>query len=215
MELRDYVRLVKGDWRLIAAITLAAVIVGVVVAAMSERVYAATAQVFVSPTGSSRESAQENANRLRSMMTSYAAAADSPAVLEPVRQKLALTVSAEKLGENVTTTVLVDTTVIDVTVLAATPEGAAAIANAIVDGLPVAFAKLDPAIVEGLSASKVTVIKRAVPRREPVTPAPQRDIGVALVLGLMSGFGAAYVRGGGTAASPPPRPRASVNRSTR
>jgi capsular polysaccharide biosynthesis protein len=196
MEYRDYMRLVRRSWRLIVALTLTGIAAGAAMTVLSDRVYAASAEAFVSPASTGAGSAHEISNRLQSMMTSYAAAAESSEVLDPVRQKLKLSMSAEQLGERVTTTALRGTTVIDVTVLADSPQSAVRIADAVVAELPATLPRLDPALTETPPAAKITVIRSATPRSEPVSPAPLRNIGVAAVLGLLAGLTAAYVKDG-------------------
>jgi len=193
--LQNYFTMFHKRWRFIALVALLAVTVGAALTLASPRVYESRTQFFVSTSGA-QDSGQllQGSSFTQQRVKSYAQLLDTPKVLSPVIQELALDVTSERLARSVTATVPLDTVLIDVAVSDSDPARAASIAGAIGKYLPAAVGDLESVSTDKASPVKVTVVQPPTTETTPVTPRPARDLPLALLLGLALGFGLAMLR---------------------
>ena len=115
-------------------------------------------------------------------------------VLDPVIEKLKLSMTADQLAGRVNATVPLDTVVIEVTVTDASPEQAARIADTLGEQFPATIVELEQVAPGQASPVKVTLVRKAQVDSTPISPKPSRNIGLGVVLGLLLGFGLALFR---------------------
>jgi capsular polysaccharide biosynthesis protein len=184
------IRLAVSGWWI--ALIVLAVTVGASTYATSqrERVYRAASTLTVVPSDSvlgSREATINSINVLdrRTIPNTFAEIARSRSMLEAAGRKAGYA-EADLRTVQSSAVVLPETFVVRITVDADAPEKAAVLANGV----------LEEAGVYGLSAYpsyQARALDQAVPTTTPVSPQPVRDIGVAAIVGLASGFLAAFV----------------------
>lgn len=179
---------------IIAAVTLVTLGLAAAYTALTPRTYAATTKFFVSVPGSDDTSSLAQGNTFtQSRVKSYPQLLVSPGVLNPVIKQLGLKTTPDKLADQVTATIPLETVIIDVTVTDSTPAGAQRIAAAIADRFPAYIAE-----VEGRpgkeSPVQVRVPTPASAELTPVNPRPSRNLALGFVLGLLLGFGVALLR---------------------
>src|SRR6476661_4807561 len=179
---------------IIAAVTLVTLGLAAAYTALTPRTYAATTQFFVSTSGDDTTSSLAQGNTFtQARVKSYSQLLESPKVLDPVIKQVGLDTTPDKLAAQVTSTIPLDTVIIDVSVTSGTPGGAQRIASAVGDVFPRTIQELER---KGNQSSpvKVTVVKEAAADPTPVSPKPTRNLALGLVLGLLLGFGVALLR---------------------
>ena len=114
MELRDYVDVVRKRWRIIALVTIAFVALSSLWTMTTPRLYASTTQFFVSTAGDTNAASLQQGNSFtQARVKSYAQLLELPLILDPVIASTGLQTSAEQLARQVTSTIPLDTVVID------------------------------------------------------------------------------------------------------
>src|SRR6478609_3491885 len=179
---------------IIAAVALVTLGLAAAYTALTPRTYAASTQFFVSTSGEDSTSALAQGNTFtQARVKSYSQLLETPKVLNPVIQQVGLKTTADKLATQITSTIPLDTVIIDVTVSSSSPASAQRIAAAIGNVFPQTIQELER---KGSQASpvKVTVVKEAMADPSTVSPKPTRNIALGLVLGLLLGFGVALLR---------------------
>lgn len=187
--------MLRKRWRVITFVTLVVVALAAGITMATTKTYAASTQFFVSTSGGDNVSALQQGNTFtQARVKSYSQLIESPKVLDPVIADLGLKVSAEQLAAKVTSSIPLDTVIIEVTVTDTSAEQAARIAGSIAKTFPATIEKIEQVESKAPSPVKVTVTKGAAVEPAPISPKPLRNIALGLVLGLLFGFGAALLR---------------------
>lgn len=195
MELRDLLTMVRTHW---VAIVVLAILGGLAAAAMSltaEPSYRAQTTVLVSVrTGDSITDLNQGSSYAERQVQTYAEVARAPIVLEGVVDELDLPTTAGGLRSSVSASVQSTTALIDITVTRPSAEQAAAIANAVAEGLAAAVADLSPAQVTGGPSVVITPISPAVAPGKPFAPDVPQNVMLGIALGLVLGLSWATLR---------------------
>ncbi|GAA2021992.1 polysaccharide biosynthesis tyrosine autokinase [Terrabacter terrae] len=194
MELQDYLNVIRKRWMIIAAVALVTLGLAAAYTALTPRTYAATTEFFVRTSGDDTTSALQQGNTFtQARVKTYSQALETDRVLDPVIQQVGMSTTWQKLADQVTATVPLDTVLIDVTVTDRSAANAQRIAAAISDVFPKQIRELEST---GTQASPITVkvLKTAEADPDPVSPKPVRNLALGLVLGLLLGFGLALLR---------------------
>lgn len=195
MELTDYARILRRNWRLVLATVLVVLALGAALTALTPREYQAKAQLYVSAAGGdSFSDLVQGGSFTQRQVATYADIMTSPLVLDQVITELGLPESSPDLAERVTTIVPPDTVLIDVSVTDRDPVQAAAIANAVAGEFAGAVQELERVGEGGDSPVKATVTQPATAPQLPSSPQPLRNLLLAAVLGLLVGGGLAVLR---------------------
>lgn len=190
MELRDYLRVLRRRWLLVIATALVAVGAAAGISLAQTPQYAATAQLFVStPTGGGDSAdAYQGGLYSQQQVTSYATLITGEEVAGQVAQLLADGSSARDVSEQMSATVVPETTLLDVTATDADPARAQALANGTAEVFTAYVNEIERAPIEA------TVTDAADLPDSPVSPQVLRNVGLAAVLGLLLGIGLAVLR---------------------
>lgn len=197
LDLSDYVRVVRRNWILILAISLAGLLTGGAVSILTKPTYTAETQLFVAiqSSGSVQELQQGNTFS-QARVQSYVKTVSSPAVLQPVIDTLGLQVSPGELSSQVTASTELNTVLINVSVADHSPVQAAAIAQAVADSLIKTIDNLEKPKTGGTSPVSLSIIKPAVAPSAPSAPNTRLSLLLGLLMGLTGGITAALVRVG-------------------
>lgn len=194
MELQDYLNVIRKRWMIIAAAALVTLGLAAGYTALSPRTYASSTRFFVNTTGDATTSSLQQGNAFtQSQVKTYAQILQDPAVLQPVMRAVGMTGTTDQLAARVTSSVPVETSLIDVTVTDASPQRAQQIVAAIGEVFPRYVAKIQAPSAK-TSPVTLSVTRPATLELAPVSPKPVRNLALGLVLGLLLGFGLALLR---------------------
>lgn len=195
MDLRDYIRIVRRNWIVIAASTLIGILIGGGASALTQPTYNAETQLFVAiqSSGSVQELQQGNTFS-QARVQSYVKTVDSPAVLQPVIEILGLQVTADELASQVTASTDPNTVLITISTSDHSPVQAAAIAQAVADSLIKVVDSLERPKTGGSSPVGLSIIKPATAPLAPAAPNTRLNLLLGLLVGLVLGIGVAVLR---------------------
>ena len=193
MQLREFLVVLRARWRTVAACAL--LVLGAAAAYTLTLVptYTATTRVYFSATGGDQ---QGQAARGAFVVTAadlntYVEVLRSPSVLDPLRVTLGLPADAPV---NVSASVPPTASVLDITAVDSSAEGAARIANAVGPQLAKVAVKFSPLLASAGQAVEATTITPAVPPGSPTSPDVRRNLALGLLAGLAVGIGVAFGR---------------------
>ena len=188
---------VRRRWRWLTAVTLLCVLGAVLWATLSTPSYRATGRVFFSlEYGDSASDLVQGSNYTQGQVASFAELVDTPAVLQPVIDGLALDLRPAELARQVDAAAPVDTVLIEVSVTDTSPARSAAVANAVIDSLSVVVEDLAPSNAQGVPTVRATTVAGADVPSEAASPDLLLAMAVGLFGGLVAGIGAAAARDG-------------------
>lgn len=196
MDLRDFLRVLRRRWRIVAALLTLAVVTAVTVTALSTRVYQADAEVFVSlqDAGSGTTSNAYQGNLFsQERVKSYAKIANSPKVTAAVITQLGLDLTPAQLAARITATAPTDTVLVDLVVKDPSPVRARDIANAVSLQFKKVVQDLEKPAT-GRSPVSVSVVRPADLPVAPVSPRTKVNIALGVLVGLALGIGVAVLR---------------------
>ncbi|MGX1159833.1 capsular exopolysaccharide synthesis family protein [Arthrobacter sp. SLBN-100] len=188
MDLRDYLRILRRNWILIAAASLLGLLAGGTASIVTPAIYTAQTRLFVaiSNSGSVQELQQGNSFS-QSRVLSYVKTVDSPAVLQPVIDSLGLEVSPSQLGKNVRATSEPSTVLITIAVSDRSPVQAAAIAESTANSLIRTVDALEKPANGGASPIRLSLIAPATAPISPSAPVASTNLLVGLIGGVFLG----------------------------
>lgn len=195
LDLRDYLRILRRNWILVVAMSLAGLAVGGGVSIAAKPTYTAETQLFVAiqSSGSVQELQQGNTFS-QARVQSYVKTVATPVVLQPAIDALGLDITPKELSQRVKTSSDLNTVLINIEVSDSSPVQAAAIAQAISSSLVNAVDTLERPKAGGTSPISLSVISPAVAPTSPSGPNTKLNLAVGLLVGLASGLGIAALR---------------------
>lgn len=196
MELRDHLRILRLRWVGVLVITVLVVAAAAAYTFTRTKVYAADATGFVT-TGSASNAALNSVNDelSRSRATSYVDIAKSRATAQTVIETLDLDVSPASLVNNISVEQPLDTVLLKITARDSSPEGAQRLADAWVEALAEQVQQIeDPENRQRSGTPRVIAITSAELPSSPISPNPTRNLAIALLAGLVLGYGYALLR---------------------
>ncbi|MCZ2813411.1 Wzz/FepE/Etk N-terminal domain-containing protein [Modestobacter sp. VKM Ac-2978] len=193
MQLRDVLRVIRRSWLIIVAAVVAGLLAGWLVTVFMPERYETETKVLVDPVisvavdGTTPANSVSQASALvADRVETYAALAQTPAVLDPAIDAIGADVASTDLVDNVTAEVLPRTSIINITVEASTPTNAAELANAIAASLITQIegedAAASPVNVTG------TVVEAPEIPDELASPLLLLNLLVGLAVGLLVAF---------------------------
>lgn len=199
MELRDYLRILRRRWMLIATLTLLVVGASAAWTFSSTPIYQSTARLFVSTAsgdaGDSAGAAYQGGLFSQQRVTSYAdQVSKSQTLAETVIADLDLDLTTGEVLGAVTATVVPETVNIDLSVRDPDPARAQAMAQSYAEALSDQIRVQETPVGASDPLIRATIYDSATLPGSPVAPNPVRNLGLAVVLGLLLGFGLAVVR---------------------
>lgn len=175
--------------------TLVAVLGAITISLLTTPLYQASTRLFVSTAAGSSLADMYQGNRFsQERVISYAELLMGATLAQRTVDKLGLDMSAEELRSNVKASAKLDTVLIDVHVLDASPVRARDIANTLSAEFVVMVRELETPEGGTTPDARVVVEQRASIPGEPVVPKTARNLAVGVALGLLLGIGIAVVR---------------------
>ena len=189
-QLKLYLKILRQGWWIILLTTVTAVIIALVAASATPKVYQTIARYVVSPNADLTDQTDllrslDTLDR-RSVISTYAEVFSSPRIRSEAVQSLGW--SPEKIaGYEVTAVIVPDTNVITIAVRGSNAEDVKELAAAI-GNRATTFGQTLYFLYD------ITLLDPAGVPTYPISPTPTRDAGVAAVLGLVAGAVLAFLR---------------------
>jgi capsular exopolysaccharide synthesis family protein len=196
VDVRTFFQLLRNHWKLIAAVTvLAGVVSGMLTARMTPR-YASSVSFYVSAQTNATDPATAYQGALLSQQAvqSYADLLTGPRLAGSVVRWLRLPMTASELAAEVSSRSIPQTVLLTATVTDTSPRRARELATAIGIQFPRLISVLERPPGKKHATVRVTVVAPATLPTAPVSPQPVRNIGVAVLLGLLIGIVLAAIR---------------------
>ena len=194
MELRDYLRIARRRWKLILGCMLAAIAVAGLVTVQTTPQFSSSARLFVSTAPSDSGDAYQGSLFSAQRVTSYADLVSGRELSSRVIERLGLELEPQELANKITATVVPETVILELTVTDPSPEQAQRLAQSVALELTGFVDELETPRGRNSAPIKASVVDAAGLSSEPVSPQPMRNLGLAAILGLLLGLGAAVLR---------------------
>lgn len=195
LDIRDYLRVLRRNWLVIIATTLAGLLIAGAATVLTKPTYVSETQLFVAIQSSGTVQELQQGNTFsQARVQSYVRTVDSPLVLQPVIDALGLSATAEALADRVAATTDLNTVLIKITATDQSPVQAAAIAQAVGDSLIKTVDSLEKPKTGGTSPVSLSIIKPANPPLSPSSPNTKLNLLIGLIFGLGSGLAIAMIR---------------------
>lgn len=195
MELSDYLRILRRNWILIVACTVAGLLVAGVASLLTKATYTAETQLFVAIQNSGSVAELQQGNTFsQARVQSYVQTVTTPTVLQPAIDNLGLDVTPAQLAGNIEASADLNTVLISITATDESPVQAAAVAQAVGNSLISAVDDLESPSEGGTSPVKLSIVKPAVAPSQPAAPNTRLNLALGLLVGLAIGVGVAVLR---------------------
>lgn len=195
MDLRDYLRILRTHWTLIALCGLITLGIAAGLTWASTPQYTSSVRLFVS-TSSAADDVQANQGGQFSLqrVKSYANLLTGEVIARKVTEKLKLEDDPRELATQISASSALDTVILTIKFTDPSPRRAQILANAVSEEFVAYVAELETPPGKDEATIKATIVDPANLSESPVSPNPQRNLVIGLVLGLLLGAGIAVMR---------------------
>lgn len=195
MELKDYIRILRRNWPVVATCVLLGVLGAGLASILVTPRYVSETKLFVALQNSDSVSELQQGNVFtQARVQSYVKTVTTPTVLQPVIDDLGLATSPASLAQRVVANSDANTVLINISVTDESPVNAAAIAQAISTSLVTAVDALERPASGEASPVRLSIVTPASAPTSPSSPNTRVNILVGLFAGLVLGLGAAILR---------------------
>jgi capsular exopolysaccharide synthesis family protein len=193
VQFRDFLIVLRSRWRTVVACALLVLGASAAYTLTLTPTFTATARVYFSATGGETTPGQQQRTYAITSqdLNTYVEVLASPSVLDPLRATLRLPPGAPV---NISASVPPTASVLDITAVDGSPQGAARIANAVGPELAKVAQKFSPLLASTGQTVEATTITPAVPPGSPTAPDVRRNLALGLLAGLAIGIGVAFGR---------------------
>lgn len=196
MELPEFLSMLRKRWATVMILVLLGVGGAALYVRTSNKVYTASAQIFVAASSQDNTAALNNGNTFaQARVQSYTSVVNSPAITDAVVKSLGLSMSPSQLAGRISADAPLNKVLLNLHVKDYSPVQAARIANAVSSQF-VLYVQSIEKISAGSDASPVqlTVIHPAQVPALPTSPRVDLDLALGIFLGLMAGLAVAVLR---------------------
>lgn len=195
MEPRHYLAVLIRRWLTVAVLSTLAVLTAGILTILTPPTYTSTtALLFTVPGGARPGEVSQDAQYVESTITSLIAVTRSPAVLAPVIERGGLDMTTTELAETLTIGVIENTTILEISAAAPSPQQAVSTARWVSQELQVAIAELSPGPAGPLDVLQATTIEPASEPQFPSSPDLKRNFLLGGIAGLVLGILVALYR---------------------
>ncbi len=196
VEIREYGRILRAGWWVVAVVTALGIAAGAAYSLISTPQYQACARLFVTTEGgSSVGEAYQNNLFSQERVSSYAGLATSTQVAQRAVDQLELSMSATALRDRITAAPVEKTVLLDLCGTASEPEVAQVLTNAVAGQLTQLVQELETSQRGGSPAAGATIVDQADVPSSPVGAGLFTIAGLGAMIGLVLGVVLALVHG--------------------
>lgn len=194
MEPHEYFRVISKRWLSLLLLTALGTAGGYAYAQTLPTTYTAQSSVFVTTLqGDSTAELVQGSLYAQNIVQSYAALATTPVVLNPVIEKLNLSLAPQQLARSITASVPLNQVIIEIQASSYSPEAAADIANSVASSLSRQAATLSPKDADGKPTIRLDTVSPASVPSFPSGPNTRllmaTGAAIGLIIGLLYAFG--------------------------
>ncbi|WP_370617609.1 polysaccharide biosynthesis tyrosine autokinase [Mumia sp. Pv 4-285] len=194
MGVHELLQILRRRWLLITSCVVVALAVAGIFVARATPEYTSTTRLFVSTPQSDGADAYQGGLFSQQRVASYATLITGQAVAQRVVNRLELDESPSELSAQISATVVPETVVLEIAVTDPDPEQAQRLAEAVATEFSSYVRDLETSEKGEAAPIKATVVDQASLPDSPTSPNIPRSLGLALLLGLLVGVGAALLR---------------------
>lgn len=195
MDMREQILILRRNWMLIVSCALIGLIAAGTMSILMPKTYTASSGLFVSTQNvESTAELQQGSTVALSRVQSYVTLALKPEVLDPVIEELNLDVSAKELATRIKASTSRNTLIIDIEAVDSSAQGAADIANGVVDSLIASVARLERPTNGLPSPMRLTSVDTAQAPEAASSPRTTLNLALGLLYGLGGGLLLAFLR---------------------
>ncbi len=194
VELKDYWVAIRHRWRIVVLLVLLSVGAAALLTWQATPQYSSTVSIFVSTSPSDTADAYQDNLFATQRVTSYAELVGKHKLAEQVANDLGTGLDPSTLQAAVSATVHPDTVILEITATDPDPVVARDIAQGYAEALSDEVATLETPPGKTDALVHASIVDNARVSSTPVSPQPVRNLGLAFVLGLLLGVGAAVLR---------------------
>ncbi|MBD5786518.1 polysaccharide biosynthesis tyrosine autokinase [Cellulosimicrobium terreum] len=189
MDLSEYLAALRKRWAVIVALALIGALAAFAYARSTPPSYTATAKVYVSlNNGETTSDLLQGSAFVKNLIDSYAALADMPVVLDAVAQDVGIDGPGRSLAGTVTANALLNTSIIEISVVDGSAERSAAIANSVATNLSETVERLSPTSESGGDSVSLDVVSEATVPAWPSAPRTKFLVATGGFVGLALGL---------------------------
>lgn len=194
MNFQDYLRIARQRWILILVTLLVAIGAGVLLTVTATPQYQSTARLFVSTQQGDDAATFQGGQFSQQRVKSYANLLTGEEMSRRVVEELGIGRTPRALAGQISATVQPDTVVLAISVTDPDPELAQELTQTLAEEFVDYVAEIETPDGQATAPVKASIVDRATVPGSPVSPDPIRNIGLAVVLGLLIGAGLAVLR---------------------
>jgi capsular exopolysaccharide synthesis family protein len=201
VDLRQLLRTLQHQWRFVAAVFGACVVIAAGLTSIIAPMYSSTAQIYITATGQSLGNADPfNASLYaQQRITSYAALATDPSVLKKVIERVGSSLTTDELAKQTSSVVTPGTFILPITVKDKNPGSAQDLANAMADEIAALVTQLETPPATATNKNPAPALAAQTPGEasynpDPVSPNLTLNVIVGGLLGLLVGVAGAVLR---------------------
>jgi capsular exopolysaccharide synthesis family protein len=195
MTLQQFLTVLRSRW-ITVCVTILISLLGIGAYTLTQTpLYQASTRLYVSTTAGSSVADLYSGNRLsQDRVLSYTQLVTGETLAQRTIDRLDLDMTAAALTKNVTAKSKLNTVLIDVEVLDASPVKARDIANALSDEFVLLVRELETPTRGATPEARVVVEQRASVPTDPVVPNTKQNLALGIAMGAMLGVGLALLR---------------------
>jgi len=194
MELRDYFDAVRKRWAWVVAAVTIAVAVAALINIRTTPQYATSVTFFVSTSSQGSADAYQGGLFSQQRVKSYATLLTGDRLAAAVADRHDVGLTSQQIQSRVAAEAVPETVLLRARVTDSDRNRSRQVAGAVATEFVTLVGALEGTPGNGESAVRVDVVAGPVVDPAPVSPRPLRNLGLGLLLGLLSGFGLAVLR---------------------
>jgi capsular exopolysaccharide synthesis family protein len=194
MSFQDYVRIARKRWWMLLTAVGLSLGIAILVTLQTVALYATSVTFFITTPNTGVSDAYQGGLFSQQRVRSYQDLLTSDQLALLVAQDRSLGLTPAEVRERITAEALPETVLLRATVTDASKTRSQRVANALAVRFKGRVESLETPPGQRVSSVKVEVVAGPETSDDPVSPRPLRNLGLAAVLGLLAGLGAAVLR---------------------